>query len=186
MSALIIEVHEAEPLVARWRKAHDPVAAHGIPPHVTALYPFIAPGTITEADAARIRDIVCDMSPWEYQLTAVREFPTVVWLQPKPAAPFRNLTRRLWAAFPDYPPFGGMYKEIIPHLTIAHVPEDGSEPDLAARIAEDLEPSLPVVCSATNLALYESNVDRHEWQCTHRFPFRAGADLTVNAGTAAP
>ena len=169
-SALIIEVHEADPMIDRWRRDYDPIAAHGIPPHITVLYPFVAPSAITEADAMRVREVVREVPPWKYELTAVREFPDVVWLQPEPPDPFRSLTAQLWAAFPEHPPFGGAFDEVVPHLTVAHFP-DGDRSSLIERIAESIEPSLPISCEATELALYVSNLERKAWQCTHRFPF---------------
>ena len=42
-SAVVVEVPEAEPLVGAWRLRFDPVAALGMPAHVTLLYPFVAP-----------------------------------------------------------------------------------------------------------------------------------------------
>ena len=40
-SALLVDVAEAEPVVGHLRLVHDAVAAHGIPAHVTVLYPFV-------------------------------------------------------------------------------------------------------------------------------------------------
>ena len=42
-TALVIVVTVAEPLVGEVRARYDPVAAHGMPPHVTVLYPFVPP-----------------------------------------------------------------------------------------------------------------------------------------------
>jgi hypothetical protein len=49
----------------------------------------------------------------------------VVWLAPEPAWPFRTLTSAVHAAFPLYPPFGGVYAEVVPHLTIGDRPAGG-------------------------------------------------------------
>src|SRR4051812_32565116 len=40
-SAILLAVPEAEPLVHEWRAKGDPSAAHGVPAHVTLLYPFL-------------------------------------------------------------------------------------------------------------------------------------------------
>ena len=40
-SAVLLAVPEAEPLVHEWRAVGDPSAAHGVPAHVTLLYPFL-------------------------------------------------------------------------------------------------------------------------------------------------
>jgi hypothetical protein len=40
-SAILLCVPDAEPLVHGWREKGDPSAAHGVPAHVTLLYPFL-------------------------------------------------------------------------------------------------------------------------------------------------
>lgn len=40
-TAVLLRVPEAEPLVREWRAKGDPSAAHGVPAHVTLLYPFV-------------------------------------------------------------------------------------------------------------------------------------------------
>lgn len=49
------------------------------------------------------------------------------------------MTQALNAAFPEHPPYGGVFDEIVPHLTIAH----GDLP-LLAGIERELRASLPV------------------------------------------
>jgi hypothetical protein len=43
----------------------------------------------------------------------------VLWLDPEPALPFRQLTSAVWRAFPQHPPYGGAYNDVVPHLTVA-------------------------------------------------------------------
>lgn len=169
-SALIMEVPEAHPVVERWRRHHDPIASHGIPPHISALYPFLPPESITEAAAVQVREVVRGIRPWSFHLTSVGEFPRVVWLRPEPIEEFRNLTLRLWETFPACPPFGGRHDDIVPHLTIAHLAEDEDQAALVRRITTDLADALPIECTASGLALYVSE-DHHAWSCRHRFPF---------------
>jgi len=40
-TVLIVKVPEAEPAVGEWRTQFDPVAAAGIPAHITVLAPFL-------------------------------------------------------------------------------------------------------------------------------------------------
>src|SRR4051794_33459062 len=42
----------------------------------------------------------------------------VLWLDPDPAQPFRDLTDALWSAFPDRPLYGGAHDTVVPHLTV--------------------------------------------------------------------
>ncbi|HYN34704.1 MAG TPA: hypothetical protein VES40_18925 [Ilumatobacteraceae bacterium] len=44
-SALVVLVAEAETLISAHRLRHDPVAARGVPAHVTVLHPFAPSST---------------------------------------------------------------------------------------------------------------------------------------------
>jgi hypothetical protein len=48
-SALVVVVPEAEAAVNAHRRRLDPAAAWGVPAHVTVLYPFAPPHTLTES-----------------------------------------------------------------------------------------------------------------------------------------
>jgi hypothetical protein len=41
-SAIIVPVPAVEPLVSQWRQRFDVSARHGVPAHITVLYPFPA------------------------------------------------------------------------------------------------------------------------------------------------
>jgi hypothetical protein len=56
--------------------------------------------------------------PFEVRFARVERFPTVVYLAPEPSAPFTRLTEAVVDRFPDFPPYGGAFEEVIPHLTI--------------------------------------------------------------------
>ena len=47
-TGLIVEVPDAELVVAHWREQLDPHAMLGVPAHVTVLFPFAAPDRIDE------------------------------------------------------------------------------------------------------------------------------------------
>src|SRR6266404_9374121 len=54
-SSLVVLVPEAEGLVRSFRDLYDPVAAAGMPAHVTILYPFKPPDQIDKADLENLR-----------------------------------------------------------------------------------------------------------------------------------
>src|SRR5512139_2513322 len=120
-SALIIAVPEAELLVKEWRERFDWSAAQGVPAHITILYPFIPPHEITPAVVAELRGFFAQFAAFEFALPEFRRFPEVLYLAPSPAEPFKALTRAVVERYPDYPPYGGGFPEVIPHLTIADV-----------------------------------------------------------------
>jgi len=123
-SAIIVPV--AVPVaVARLRERMDPSAAQGVPAHVTLIYPFMAPDRLTAEVRRRVERIVGAEPSFSFVLASVRRWPNVVYLAPEPAEPFRRMTRALAAAFPDFPPYEGAHREVVPHLTIAQdVPAD--------------------------------------------------------------
>jgi 2'-5' RNA ligase len=118
-SALIIEIPEAEPVVAEPRSRLDRVAALGVPAHVTALFPFVPADSINKSVLYWVREVTAAVAPFDYRFTRTAWFDQhVLYLAPDPAEHFRELTERLWAAFPDCPPYGGQFDEVVPHLTI--------------------------------------------------------------------
>ena len=93
-------------------------AAH---PHVTLLAPFRTRERLEDPVLQRaLRDFFAGRAPWDFTLTDIRHFPEggVTYLAPEPATPFRTLTLELAAQYPDCPPYGGLFPDVIPHLSI--------------------------------------------------------------------
>ena len=155
-TALVVEVTEVEELVGPWRLAHDPGAQLGIPAHVTALYPFVEPDDLDESVIAGLGEVVSTVRPFEFELTDIGAFPNAVWLRPSPDDPFRRLTEAIWAAFPDYPPYGGKFLGSQPHLTVAKVEAEEAE-EFAGRLRDSIGHHLPVSCRATSLTVCVSD-----------------------------
>jgi hypothetical protein len=63
--------------------------------------------------------IAADQEPFDVVFDEVRCFPGVVYLAPRPVAPFLHLTEAVTARFPGFPPYAGAFAEVIPHLTVA-------------------------------------------------------------------
>ena len=118
-SALMVEIPEAEAAVGESRLRLDPVAALGVPAHVTALFPFVAANLIDDSVLRRVGVAAGSCAPFDYRFIQTAWFgQDVVFLAPEDPRPFVELTERLCAAFPDCPPFGGQFAAIVPHLTI--------------------------------------------------------------------
>jgi 2'-5' RNA ligase len=117
-----------------------------LPPHVTVLYP--APGEVAE-----IAKVLAPFAPFDVTFTRVDRFPGVLWLAPEPAEPFVALTEAMVARFPDWPPYGGSYSSIIPHLTVAQTQLD----ETAALV----EPLLPLRSFVDRVVLYTSTDGAH-------------------------
>src|SRR5512142_2156523 len=88
-----------------------------LPPHVTVLYP--CPGEPLE-----IARVLAPFDQFDVTFTRLDRFPGVLWLAPEPAEPFVAMTEAMIARFPDWQPYGGVYRSVIPHLTVAQASLD--------------------------------------------------------------
>ncbi len=167
-SALIIAVPEAEPVVKAWRERFDPSAAVGVPAHITILYPFMPPGEITSAVLTELHDLFGRFSAFEFILPELRRFPEVLYLTPSPAEPFKALTYAVVEHYPKYPPYGGEFAEVIPHLTIADVDEATQLDDIEREFRQQHGMRLPVKARASEVLLIENTTGR--WKTREVFP----------------
>ena len=164
-SALIIDVPEAEPLVGEWRAKYDSSAQHGVPAHITVLYPFMPTEVIDEQLHADLRALFAAHPAFTFRLSHVARFPdAVAWLAPDPAEPFKTLIEAIASQYPDYPPYEGIHEEVIPHLTVA---EGGTE--LQDDVDAALTPALPIEAKATNVLMILED-ETGWWSPGERYP----------------
>ena len=171
-SALGIPVPEAEPWVKDLRERYDPTAAVGVPAHITVLFPFISPDLLTDSDLTRTVGTLRRFRSFEFRLEQVGRFPESLYLVPEPDEPFISLTEAIGREFPEYPPYGGKFTEIIPHLTVANRSAALSaiaEAELLG-IMKDLGP-IHTVCDVVEL--YENSSGY--WRWAQSFPLESGA-----------
>ncbi|MFL5954693.1 MAG: 2'-5' RNA ligase family protein [Gaiellaceae bacterium] len=122
LTALIVEVPEAEPQVADLRLQHDSSAARGVPAHITILSPFL---DAEHVDEDALAQLFAKFPSFDFELDRVERFEEgVVWLHPQPSAPFEDLTAAVWQRWPDHPPYEGAFDEPIPHLTVSEIEID--------------------------------------------------------------
>ena len=135
-----------------------------MPAHVTVLFPFLAPGDLVPAARRELAAIAAATDPFEVSFTRVGRFPTVVYLAPEPDTPFARLTAEIAARYPDHPPYGGAFEEVIPHLTVA---ESATAPlDQIALAAAD---HLPIRHRVTMLEVLVEGVEGR-WHGRWRLP----------------
>jgi len=177
-SAIIVPVR-VPVAVNRLRERMDPSAAEGVPAHVTLLYPFMPPSQLRDDVRRTIEDIVAAEAAFQIVFNAVRRWPNVVHLEPEPAEPFRRLTVALAAAFPDYPPYGGAFDQVVPHLTVA---QDVSEEYFAA--AEHALPAELPIRDFAHEAWLIGHTPEQRWHTLWRLPLgqpRPGEPSTSRA-----
>jgi 2'-5' RNA ligase len=168
--AIIVEV-EVPMAVRRLRDRMDPSAAAGVPAHVTLLYPFMPPARLDDDVRRRVQRIVEAEPSFPFTLERVGRWPDVVYLAPEPDEPFRRLTEALAAEFPEYPPYGGAYDEVVPHLTVAQGPRE----DYLAAAEHALPGVLPIrdVCREVRVI---AQVDGGAWSTLWRLPLASARE----------
>ncbi|MFC7274997.1 2'-5' RNA ligase family protein [Paractinoplanes rhizophilus] len=167
-SALIIAVPEAEPVVGRHRERLDRAASWGVPAHITVLFPFLPPAEIDEHVLGVLGRVAAGVPAFFLTLDKIGWFgERVVWLAPRPAEPFLQLTAAVTARFPALRPYEGAFEEVIPHLTLGH---DHAAADLAAAAGE-VAPRLPIHARADTLRLITGRREPGEsWLTRGLFP----------------
>ncbi|MEH0416148.1 2'-5' RNA ligase family protein [Streptomyces sp. B21-083] len=165
-SGLIVRVPEAEPAVRAWRDRLDPSARAGVPAHVTVLFPFLDESRIDNNARAAIGEVIGRHQSFETRFEHCGRFPGVLYLVPEPDIPFRRLTEAIAERWPQAPPFGGQFDEVVPHLTIAQGQEDAVLEEAEA----DLRGRLPVTARVSSVDLLIHDGTR--WQQRASFTLR--------------
>lgn len=147
-SAILLTVPEAEALVGALRKEGDASAAHGVPAHVTLLYPFVP-----DPDVGCVEELQFffeRVDPFTLDFTAVGEFPEVVYLAPEQADEVQHLIGALVRRWPECPPYNGLFADVVPHLTVVDTPDAA----LRDRARAAVEAGLPVRSTAREASLW--------------------------------
>ena len=165
-TAVLIRVPQAEPLVGDWRRRHDPSAAVGVPAHVTLIHPFLPAEEIGADETAALRALFEHAEPFAVDLVSPARFPGVLYLRPEPDGPLRSLIDEVQRRFPDHPPYGGAFDEVIPHLTVA---ETDDQKQLIA-IESSLSIGLPVRVEVDEAALMAEQPGG-PWRVVETFAF---------------
>jgi hypothetical protein len=147
------------------------VARLGVPGHVTLLYPFTPAASLGPGVMASVERVLAGAPAFDVDFREVRRFEPdvhapngVIWLAPEPPAPFLSLIDRLSKAFPGYPPYGGAFEEVVPHLTIA----DDEATRMDSNAAEAAR-CLPFRRRVTHAALIVEGADGR-WRTRRRLP----------------
>lgn len=149
-TGLVVPVDATMELVAPWLRLL-PAAGRSLPPHVTALWPFLPVAALDAAAERRLEELLSGVGSFGFSLMRVVTLADATVLVPEPVEPFSALTRLLWDEWPECPPFGGAFDDIAPHLVVAI---DPSAADRAA-IETALTPLLPLETRAAEVLLVE-------------------------------
>ena len=86
-----------------------------------------------------------------------------------PAVPGADLGRV--AAFPDHPPYGGAFDDVVPHLTVGES-RRGSASALQAAEAT-VSPQLPIRAHIDRAVLIAGSAEPDSWHSVHEFRLQA-------------
>jgi 2'-5' RNA ligase len=139
---------------------------------VTILYPFVPAARLVPAVRQVLAEIARKVEPFDVRFEGVGRFPSVVYLAPDPAAPFSGLTRAIHARFPDYPPYEGVFAEVVPHLTITETLDPAVDETMLESVAAEATRDLPFTVVIDRLEVLVEGLDGH-WRGGWRLPLGA-------------
>jgi 2'-5' RNA ligase len=127
---------------------------------VTILFPFVAAAEVDDSLVEDLRALFGKHDAFAFALDECRHFPHVLYLAPEPAEPFRRLTEAVAAAYPAHPPYGGVFEEVIPHLTVAE-----GDRETLLRAEAEIRQWLPIQSRAVEVTLLEEiEPDPGRWE----------------------
>ena len=163
-SAVVLCIPEAEELVDRWRHRYDTAAQHGVPAHITLLYPFVPPDSLTADVDRSLQKLLGRVAPFEIVFSRAGRFgEQVLFLDPEPAEPLVEMIRALSGHFGIAPYQGTIpLDEVRPHLTVV----DG-HPGVMDEVEAALRPALPISCHVSEAWIITSD-DTWRWSKLRR------------------
>jgi len=173
-TAVIVPVPAADSLVDDHRRHLDAAASWGVPAHVSVLYPFVEPAQVDDHLIATLAAAFGPVAAFDCRFSRTQWFgQDVLWLDPEPAQPFRDLTAAVWDTFPRHPPYGGAHDDVVPHLTIA---ERRLGSLSAVQTAEQaVQTGLPLFTHIDGVLLIAGTQARNSWRVLHEFRLRAAS-----------
>ncbi|GHJ23956.1 hypothetical protein TPA0909_55700 [Streptomyces albus] len=171
-TALSVPVPEADALVRGWRARYDTAARYGGTAHLTVLFPFLHRSATGPAEVAALGGLFAAHPAFTLTFRRCGRFPGVLYLVPEPAAPLRALTAAVARRWPSHPPYGGLFGDLAPHLTVANSGGAALHRDIERRLSALLPVSARV--GAVDLVVHEAG----RWQPWLTFPLGGGGAVT--------
>jgi 2'-5' RNA ligase len=135
-----------------------------LPAHVTVLFPFRDWDALDDAAKATLADLFAGLEPFELTFPRTERFPRVAWLSPQPRSAVDRLTRLVFEAFPDCPPYRGQFEDPTPHLTLA----EGEEAEIDRAVAfASARLSTPIKAQIAHCALF--SLTHQGWRAQMEF-----------------
>ncbi|MGW0932328.1 2'-5' RNA ligase family protein [Streptomyces sp. NPDC002644] len=163
-TSLSVALPRLDRLVAPWRRAWDTAARHGGRAHATVLFPFLPHDRVDATVRADLAEVFAAHPAFSLRFARCARFPGVLWLRPEPDAPLRALTAAVTARWPGLAPYGGLFGDLDPHVTVANSGDAAQHDAIETALAR----SLPLTerVDAVDLVVY----DGRRWRERDRFP----------------
>jgi 2'-5' RNA ligase len=121
VSALLLRCPAAEAAVGASRERLDLAARVGVPAHVTVTYPFRPVQAMSGSDHLRLERLFAQVEPFDLTGEHTAWFgDEVLYVALAGAGAVAELTEAVTAEFPEHPPYGGVFADVVPHLTVGH------------------------------------------------------------------
>jgi 2'-5' RNA ligase superfamily len=168
----LVLAEQAPELAAAHDELYPERVVEGIPLSVTLLYPFVPPPSLgSELNA--LREFFASRAAFSFAISRVAQWEGggAVYGVPEPDDALRATMRALWAAYPQYPPYGEPGGDPPPHASLTL--DGGPNPStLRERVGQRLAPLLPAHFEIHEATLMEEfEPDRYRV----RESFRLGA-----------
>lgn len=123
------------------------------------------PADVDRTLRSRLEAVARRVSPFDAVFDGFGWFADrVVWLAPSQPEKFESLILQVVDAFPECPPYGGTFEEVIPHVTIG----DGGHAELLRAAANAIRPRLPLTSRVASLSLMEGSTQPGSWHVVER------------------
>ncbi|MEE6264745.1 2'-5' RNA ligase family protein [Streptomyces diastatochromogenes] len=165
-TGLIVRIPEAEPAVSAWRERFDPSARAGVPAHVTVVFPFLDGSRVQGHIHRALAEVLGGHHAFDVRFARCERFPGVLYLAPEPDAPLRRLTEAVAERWPEAPPYGGAFTEVLPHLTVA----DGQDDTVLTEVETALHTELPFTARVSSVDLMVHDGVKWQLQATFDLP----------------
>ncbi len=164
-TAVVVTVPVADSVIAVCRERLGLPGAPAMPAHITIVYPFLDVSQLTTGVLGELHAFFSARDRLHIRCERTDRFSNVLYLAPEPADGLREMTHALVKRWPQAPPYGGAYADVIPHLTVL----EGHNTLLDAVDAE-LGRHLPLRATLAYGYLYA--FDGHVWRTRAELPFQ--------------
>lgn len=172
-SSIDIHIPELEVLIAPWRSPTVEVAALGVPPHVTILWPW-RNAPVTSEDITGIADVLKNIEPLTLVFDQLKVFPNgTIYLAMQNAESVQSVTKEIVTAFPDCPPYRGEFADPVPHVTVAKAKNEEEKIRFCTELSEILRPHMPMTIHVKEFVLMEQR-ENLRWEIRATIPLGGG------------